>query len=93
MITMESKEYNQVLASGCQSAEHTLSYEVHQYQLNDLLTPAQAAKALTVTSGTLSVWRSTGRYNLPYVKVGRWVRYRWADVLSFIESRTHTQVS
>ena len=38
--------------------------------------------------GTLGVWRSTGRYNLPFLKVGRAVRYRRADLLAWLEKRT-----
>ena len=53
----------------------------------DLLDPDAAAALLDVTPGTLSVWRSTGRYALPYVKVGRKVRYRRADLLAWLESR------
>lgn len=56
--------------------------------LNDLLDQNQAAQLLHVTPGTLSVWRSTGRYSIPFVKVGRSVRYRLADLHSWIESRT-----
>jgi predicted site-specific integrase-resolvase len=41
----------------------------------ELLDEKQAAEYLTVSPGTLSVWRSTGRYSLPFVKVGRRVRY------------------
>ncbi|RON06243.1 helix-turn-helix domain-containing protein [Pseudomonas brassicacearum] len=48
----------------------------------------QAAAALGVRVGTLAVWRSTGRYNLPFAKVGRLVRYRLADLAKFIDSRT-----
>jgi excisionase family DNA binding protein len=48
----------------------------------------EAAEILGVTPGTLSVWRCTRRYPLPYVKVGRSVRYRMADLEAFIESRT-----
>jgi hypothetical protein len=48
----------------------------------------EAAEILGVTPGTLSVWRCTRRYPLPYVKVGRAVRYRVADLERFIESRT-----
>lgn len=55
-----------------------------------LLTADQVADILGVTSHTLAVWRSTGRYSLRYVKSGRLVRYREADVLSFIERRTQT---
>ena len=40
-----------------------------------LLDDAQAAAALSVKPGTLAVWRSCGRYNLPYLKIGRLVRY------------------
>ena len=44
-----------------------------------LLTAEQVAELLGVTTHTLAVWRSTGRYNLPYVKSGRLVRYRESD--------------
>ncbi|WP_020581219.1 helix-turn-helix domain-containing protein [Endozoicomonas elysicola] len=63
------------------------------HHLDDLLTPEQASKMLMVTEGTLAVWRSTGRYELKYVKVGRWVRYRYGDLLDFLNRRTLTQVS
>jgi excisionase family DNA binding protein len=54
----------------------------------DLLDEQEAAQLLTVAPGTLSVWRSTGRYNLPFLKVGRNVRYRRADLLAWLEKRT-----
>ena len=53
-----------------------------------LLDEQQAAIIIDVTPGTLSVWRSTGRYNLPFIKVGRKVRYRRADLEAWLESRT-----
>lgn len=56
--------------------------------LPDLLTPFQASEMLGVTEGTLSVWRSTGRYNLPYVKVGRKVLYSRNALESWIKDRT-----
>ena len=46
-----------------------------------------AAEILDTTPGTLSVWRSTGRYALPFVKVGRRVRYRLADLDAWIQER------
>lgn len=46
------------------------------------------AEILSVEPATLAVWRSTRRYNLPYVKVGRAVRYRHSDIMAFIASRT-----
>lgn len=48
----------------------------------------QAAQALCIKASTLSVWRSTGRYNLPFVKVGRLVRYRVSDLAQFLAHRT-----
>ncbi len=54
----------------------------------DLLDEQAAAALLTVAPGTLGVWRSTGRYNLPFLKVGRAVRYRRADLLAWLEKRT-----
>lgn len=36
---------------------------------------------------TLAVWRSTKRYNLKYVKIGRWVRYWRSEVMRFIRER------
>ncbi len=57
--------------------------------LESLIQPEQAAEVLGISPGTLQVWRSTGRYNLPYVKVGGRVMYRPADVQAFIENRLH----
>ncbi|WP_071601331.1 helix-turn-helix domain-containing protein [Dickeya chrysanthemi] len=56
------------------------------------ITDKQAAIALGVKPSTLAVWRSTGRYNLPYVKVGRLVRYRIRDLAIFLlnHAMTHT---
>jgi hypothetical protein len=54
----------------------------------DLLSPEQAAAFLDTSPGTLSVWRSTGRYALPFLKIGRKVRYRKGDLLAWMASRT-----
>lgn len=53
-----------------------------------LLDSTQAAEYIGVAPKTLSVWRSTKRYPLPYVKVGSRVRYRRSDLDAFIASRT-----
>jgi len=50
----------------------------------------QAGAAIGINPSTLSVWRSVGRYRLPFVKVGRKVRYRVGDLLDFLDSRTMT---
>ena len=53
----------------------------------DLLDEHAAAVMLDLSPGTLSVWRSTGRYNLPFLKIGRNVRYRRADLQMWLEAR------
>jgi excisionase family DNA binding protein len=57
-------------------------------ELKKLLTREQAAEYLGIKPQTLSVWHSTGRYQLPVVKVGRAVRYRMQDLQAFVASRT-----
>ncbi|CAL1241923.1 helix-turn-helix domain-containing protein [Candidatus Methylocalor cossyra] len=57
-----------------------------------LLDKIDTAEALGVSTGTLSVWRSTGRHKLPFVKVGRKVFYRVGDLRAWLDKRTHTVV-
>lgn len=52
-----------------------------------LLTQKEVAELLQVDEGTLEKWRCNQRYDLPYSKIGRLVRYRYSDVLKFIEER------
>ena len=56
-----------------------------------LLCRDEAAEMLGTTSGTLAVWASTGRYDLPFIKIGRLVKYKREDLLSFIERHTQNQ--
>lgn len=58
----------------------------HNNQSN-LLTNKEAAEYLGVASNSLAVWRTTKRYPIPYVKVGRLVKYRLSDLETFLESR------
>jgi len=51
---------------------------------NTLLTPEQTSKILGVQLSALAAWRSNHRYDLKFVKVGRLIRYRAADVVEFI---------
>jgi len=50
-----------------------------------LLTEDEAAQLLKIQPATLAPWRVKGRPILPFVRVGRCVRYRRQDILSFIE--------
>lgn len=53
---------------------------------NQLLTTTEAAKLLAFTQKALEGmrWRGEGP---PYVKIGRSVRYRYCDLITFIEKR------
>lgn len=59
------------------------------FEKPNLLTPQEVATRLGVSTTTLSTWRCTKRYPLPYVKVGRLVRYRHGDVEAFEAARLH----
>ena len=48
------------------------------------LTTEQAAEYLGVSKATLETWRCTGRYRLPFVRVGRLIRYLRSDLDAFI---------
>lgn len=56
-----------------------------------LLTPEAAANFLGIRENTLAVWRCTQRVDLPYVKVGRLVRYRRSALEAFLERQTVAQ--
>jgi predicted site-specific integrase-resolvase len=54
----------------------------------DLLAPQALAEEWGVTEQTLKNWRKDPRINLPFIKVGRAVRYRRDDVERFLAERT-----
>lgn len=68
---------------------HTLLTKEEYEMTEKLLTPNELSKILGVTQHTLAVWRCTGRYNIPYIKAGRLVRYNRDDIAAFIMRRHH----
>jgi predicted site-specific integrase-resolvase len=52
------------------------------------LGPIGSAEFLGVKEQTLATWRCNGRYPLPFIRVGRRIRYRISDLEAFLESRT-----
>jgi excisionase family DNA binding protein len=52
---------------------------------DELLTPDDVAEMLDVSPQTLASWRTTGRYDLPFLRIGRLVRYRRSDIEDFLE--------
>ena len=61
-----------------------------EFYMQILLDESKAAEVLGLSPGSLSVWLSTGRYQVPFIKVGHLVRYRVADLDAWLESRTRT---
>jgi excisionase family DNA binding protein len=55
-----------------------------------LLTSKEVAKMLALSSQTLAYWRMNG-LGMPFIKLGRSVRYRRDDVLRHIERSRRTQ--
>lgn len=56
-------------------------------EVPELMTAQQVARLLGVSTETLRKWRAK-RKCLPYVRVGRHIRYRAADVGAFVERGT-----
>lgn len=54
----------------------------------ELLRPAEAAERLGVKVDTLATWRSTKRYDLPFIRVGRHIKYDAAAIEKFLERNT-----
>lgn len=51
-----------------------------------LVSTAEAARSLGLSSPTLEAWRLRGGVDLPFYKLGRlFVRYDTADLLAFVE--------
>ncbi len=57
-------------------------------EAHELLNREEAAAYLGVAAQTLAIWKVTGRYSLPVIKVGRLTRYRRSDLDSFLNQRT-----
>lgn len=55
-----------------------------------LISAAEAANYLGMKAQTLAQWRCAKRHPLPYVKVGRTVRYRLTDIEAWLAGRTVT---
>jgi hypothetical protein len=56
---------------------------------DSLVSERVAAEFLGLACSTLSAWRSLGRYDLPYHKAGRLVRYKISDLKEFLAKRRH----
>jgi predicted DNA-binding transcriptional regulator AlpA len=55
----------------------------------ELLTAKAAEKLLDVPPSTLANWRLMGCHKIPFLKIGRNVRYRCSDLLAWMDAHTY----
>ncbi len=72
-----------------QQSQSVISAIIKSELTDPLFNPPGAAQYIGVAEKTLAVWRCTGRYSIPFIKVGRLVKYRKSALDAFLDSRTH----
>ena len=71
-----------------------LKQPTEYFQAEDILfDTTEAAVFVGVKTGTLEIWSSTGRGGIPYIKVGRLVKYRKSALIAFLDEQTRTQTA
>ena len=55
-----------------------------EQSISPLLSRREAAIYLGLSEQTLAIWKCTKRYELPFVKIGRLIKYKKADLDAFI---------
>lgn len=54
-----------------------------------LLSQDEAAAFLSTTKKTLNTWRCSGKYHIPYIKWGNNIKYRLADLETWLNNHQH----
>jgi len=72
--------------------ENRMNIDNNLMSKEQLLTPEEAAEILRTTVGVLAVWRSTGRVNLRFIKLGGKVLYRLSAIIEYLDENESTQV-
>jgi excisionase family DNA binding protein len=70
-------------------SQSAISAVLRNHSIDPLFNPKESSEYLGVTEKTLAVWRCTGRYAIPFIKVGRLVKYRKSALDTFLDRRTH----
>ena len=61
--------------------------------VTDRMTPRDTADLIGVTVATLADWRCSGRYSLPFRKIGSKIYYSRRAVMAWLEERDGTCVA
>jgi excisionase family DNA binding protein len=65
-----------------------MALSIIRTHVRELVSRKEAADILDVQPQTLAKWASVQRYDLPYIRVGKAVRYRRSDLQKFLERNT-----
>lgn len=65
-----------------------MTLSIIRTHVRELVSRKEAADILNVQPQTLAKWASAQRYDLPYIRVGKAVRYRRSDLQKFLERNT-----
>ena len=87
-LTSHFMFYNLAVVSFSMIIKDQIMKKDERIKLKNLMTTDESAVYLSVEPGTLAVWRSTGRYQLPFIKTGRLVRYSKNALDAWLEART-----
>ena len=58
-------------------------------KIKQLVTSKEAAHMLGFSEKTLRNWRTNGRQAIPFIRIGRTVRYRTADLEAWLNGDSH----
>lgn len=59
--------------------------------VSHLLDERKTAKLLGIAPNTLAQWRFSGKVDLPFIRMGRNIRYRVSDIEDFLRRNTKNQ--
>jgi len=65
-----------------------MAFQKLSFDIDTLTDTEGAASLLSILAATLTKWRSTGEVRIPFVRIGRQIKYRTTDLKAFIESST-----
>lgn len=84
---------NQVLARILQNIQEAdTSARPFDLKSDLLLNTADTAIVLDIPEATLTKWRSTGEVRLPFIRIGRGIRYNTADLRIWLQENTHNKM-
>lgn len=65
-----------------------MAFQHLSFDIDTLTDTEGASTLLAIPAATLIKWRSTGEVRIPFVRIGRQIKYRTRDLKAFIESST-----